>query len=36
MNEALPEEMPYWFYTRNIKRILAHDVLEPRGRARPG
>ena len=27
MNEALPEELPDWFYTRNIRRILAHDVL---------
>lgn len=27
MNAALPEELPDWFYTRNIKRILAHDVL---------
>jgi hypothetical protein len=35
MNEALPEELPYWFYTRNIKRILAHDVLSGRpGQAR--
>jgi hypothetical protein len=32
LNEALPEEMPYWFYTRNIKRILAHDVLAARAR----
>jgi hypothetical protein len=32
MNKALPGEIPEWFYTRNIKRILAHDVL--RGRAR--
>jgi hypothetical protein len=30
MNEALPEELPDWFYTRNIKRILAHDVLRGR------
>ena len=30
MNEALPEEMPYWFYTRNIKQILAHNVLSTR------
>jgi len=27
MNEALPGEMPDWFYTRNIKQILAHNVL---------
>ncbi|HEX9359119.1 MAG TPA: hypothetical protein VF933_35585 [Streptosporangiaceae bacterium] len=32
MNEALPEEMPYWFYTRHIKRILAHDILATRPR----
>ena len=32
LNEALPEEMPYWFYTRNVKRILAHNVLAARAR----
>ena len=32
MNEALPGELPDWFYTRNIKRILAHDVLRARPR----
>ena len=32
MNEVLPEDLPYWFYTRNIKRILAHDVLSGRPR----
>jgi hypothetical protein len=32
MNAALPEELPDWFYTRNIKRILAHDVLSARPR----
>lgn len=32
MNEALPEDLPDWFYTRNIKRILAHDVLSGRPR----
>jgi hypothetical protein len=32
MNEALPQELPDWFYTRNIKRILAHDVLSDRPR----
>jgi hypothetical protein len=32
MNGALPEEMPYWFYTRQIKRILAHGVLDARSR----
>ena len=30
MNEALPGEMPDWFYTRNIKQILAHNVLSTR------
>ena len=32
MNEALPEEMPDWFYTRTIKRVLAHDALDARSR----
>lgn len=32
MNEALPGEMPEWFYTRHIKRILAHDILGARPR----
>jgi hypothetical protein len=31
LNEALPGEMPDWFYTQNIKRILAHDVLTAQG-----
>jgi len=30
MNEALAAGMPEWFYTRNIKRILAHNVLGAR------
>jgi len=30
LNEALPEQMPRWFYTWNIKRILANDVLSAR------
>jgi hypothetical protein len=30
MNEALPEGMPEWFYTRNIKQVLAQDVLSAR------
>jgi len=30
MNQALPNSMPYWFYTRNIKRILAQNVLSAR------
>jgi hypothetical protein len=32
VNEALPGEMPEWFYTRHIKRILAHDILGARPR----
>jgi hypothetical protein len=36
VNEALPAEMPYWFYTREIKQILAHGVLSARPhRSRP-
>ncbi len=31
VNEALPADVPDWFYTRDIKRILALDLL----RARP-
>jgi hypothetical protein len=31
MNEALPPDMPRWYYTRNIKRLLALNEL----RARP-
>jgi len=27
VNEALPAELPYWFYAREIKQILAHGVL---------
>ena len=35
LNEALPADVPNWFYTRNIKRLLAHNVLAARpGRAR--
>jgi hypothetical protein len=30
MNEALPDSMPEWFYTRNIKKVLAHNVLSAR------
>ena len=34
-NEALPAGVPDWFYTRDIKRILAHEVLGSRqGQAR--
>ena len=32
VNERLTADVPYWFYTRNVKSILAQDVL----RARPG
>jgi hypothetical protein len=31
-NEMLPEDVPYWFYTRDIKRILAFDLLRNRPR----
>jgi hypothetical protein len=31
-NETLPKDVPYWFYTRDIKRILAHDLLHARPR----
>jgi hypothetical protein len=30
MNEQLPEGVPDWFYTRNIKRILSHGILSER------
>jgi hypothetical protein len=30
LNEALPQDVPYWFYTRGIKRILALDLLTAR------
>jgi len=30
MNEALPDGVPGWFYTRNIKQILAQEVLGAR------
>jgi hypothetical protein len=30
MNEALPADMPDWFYAREIKQILAHGVLSDR------
>ena len=32
MNEALPTDVPYWFYTRDIKRVLALEVLRSRPR----
>jgi hypothetical protein len=36
VNQALPAEMPYWFYSREIKQILAHGVLSARPhRSRP-
>lgn len=31
INEALPADLPYWFYTRHIKQILAHGVLREYG-----
>jgi hypothetical protein len=30
LNQALPDEMPGWFYTWNVKRILAQEVLGAR------
>ena len=30
MNEALPADMPDWFYAREIKQILAHGALSDR------
>jgi hypothetical protein len=30
MNEQLPDDVPDWFYVRNIKRILAHGILSER------
>jgi hypothetical protein len=32
VNETLPPEVPDWFYTRDIKRILALDLLQSRPR----
>ena len=32
VNQALPADVPDWFYTRDIKRILAHDLLNSRPR----
>jgi len=32
MNEALPDDLPAWFYRWNVKRILAQDVLSGRPR----
>jgi hypothetical protein len=32
VNEALPAEVPNWFYTQDIKRILALDLLRSRPR----
>jgi hypothetical protein len=32
LNLALPEELPFWFYTRYIKHLLAHNVLDARSR----
>jgi hypothetical protein len=30
VNQALPAEMPYWFYAREIKQVLGHGVLSAR------
>src|SRR5262249_4617468 len=30
VNQALPEGMPNWFYNRNIKQVLARNVLSTR------
>ena len=30
LNQTLPEDLPDWFYTREIKKLLAHDVLRNR------
>ena len=36
VNQALPAGIPYWFYAREIKQILAHGVLSARPhRSRP-
>src|SRR5215471_4907535 len=35
LNEALPDRMPRWFYTWNVKRILANDVLSAAGADAP-
>jgi hypothetical protein len=32
VNQALPADVPDWFYTRDIKRILALDLLRSRPR----
>lgn len=32
MNEALPADMPHWFYTRSIKQLLALNELRTRPR----
>jgi hypothetical protein len=32
LNQELPEDVPYWFYTRYIKHLLAHNVLDARSR----
>ncbi len=32
LNEAVPAQLPFWFYTRNVTDLLAHGVLA----ARPG
>lgn len=32
VNQALPADVPFWFYTRDIKRVLALEVLRSRPR----
>ena len=32
VNRALPADVPFWFYTRDIKRVLALEVLRSRPR----
>jgi hypothetical protein len=32
LNAELPEDLPYWFYTRYVKHLVAHDVLDARSR----
>jgi hypothetical protein len=32
LNAELPEDLPYWFYTRYVKHLLAHNVLDARAR----
>jgi len=32
LNAELPEDLPYWFYTRYVKHLVAHNVLDARSR----